>query len=250
MPPVDPIGRVALVTGAGKRLGRAIALDLAAAGCRVVVHYRSSEAEARDTAATIAAAGGEASVLQADLATPTGPGELVAAACALYGRLDVVVGCAAVFRRTPWAEADLAAWQYHMDGNLTAAYLLARAAADCLEDGGSIVTFGDWSGVRPYRDFLPYCVSKAGVIALTQALAQELAPRIRVNCVCPGTVLPPDGAPDAKVAAIAAQTPLGRIGSPADIVAAVRFLTLGSDFTTGVILPVDGGRLIANGTLY
>ena len=115
---------------------------------------------------------------------------------------------------------------------------------------GVIITFGDWSGIRPYKNYLPYCVSKAAVISLTKALAQELAPDIRVNCICPGTILPPEDAPAEKIEQIENATPLGRIGKPEDILAAVHYLTEGSDFTTGVILPVDGGRLVSNSDLY
>lgn len=250
MAAVDLTDRVALVTGAGKRLGRAIALDLAAAGCRVAVHYRGSAREAAETAAACTASGAPAQVFQADLATDDGPASLIDAVVRDLGRLDLLVCCAAVYRKTPWAHATLDDWRFHLDANLTATYQLCRAATPVMTDGGCIVTFGDWAGERPYVDFLPYCVSKAGVIALTKALAQEVAPRLRVNCVCPGTVLPPENASAETIAGIAAQTPLARIGDPADIVAGVRFLVAGSDYTTGVILNIDGGRLIANGRAY
>lgn len=243
-------GKVVLVTGAAKRVGREIALDFAGHGARVVVHYHTSADAAATTAADCRAAGGAAITHDADLTDAAAVDGLIAATLAAYGRLDVVVASASVFARTPWATVTPAEWEAQMRGNLTSTFLLARAAAPVMADGGVIITIGDWSGLRPYKDFLPYCVSKAGVIALSQALAQELAPRLRVNCVCPGTILPPPSAAPAALAQIAAQTPLGRIGDPADVVAAVRFLVEGTQFATGSVLVVDGGRLIANGSAY
>ena len=242
--------RVALVTGSARRVGRAVALDLAAAGYAVAVHYNSSEEEARAAVAEIEENGGRARCFQAELTDDAEVEKLVVDAASAFGRLDVLVTCAATFRKTPWEQVSAADWDYHMNANLRATFVLARAAAPRMADGGAIVTVGDWSGMRPITGYLPYCVSKAGVIALTRALAQELAPRLRVNCVCPGTVLPPAGHSEEERQRIERQTPLQRIGSPDDIAAAVRFLVDGSSFVTGAILPVDGGRLIANSGLY
>lgn len=250
MPPYSIAGKVVLVTGAAKRLGRAIALDMASRGARIAVHYRGSQADAEATVAEIRGLGADAAVFQADLRDPSAVAALVARVVAHFGQLDVMVAAAAVFERTPWPTVEVKDWDFHIGSNLTSTFLLCRAATPVMADGGVIITFGDWSGQRAYRDYLPYCVSKAGVIALTQALAQEVAPRLRVNCICPGSVLPPEDAPPEKIAAIAAQTPLGRLGSPDDIVASVRYLVEGSDFTTGTILTCDGGRLVANGRVY
>jgi NAD(P)-dependent dehydrogenase (short-subunit alcohol dehydrogenase family) len=240
------MARTILITGAAKRVGKAIALDLAQNGDRIAVHYRSSAADANATVSELQVQGSEAAAFAADLTDAQQVDGLVAAITGKFGNLDVVVASAAVFRKTPWSEATEADWDFHVDGNLKATYLLAKAAAPHMNEGGVIVTFGDWSGDRAYTDYLPYCVSKAGVIALTKALAQELAPQIRVNCVCPGTILPPPAATDESVAAICEKTPLGRIGKPADAVAAVRFFVDGSNFATGSVLTIDGGRAVAN----
>jgi pteridine reductase len=137
-----------------------------------------------------------------------------------------------------------------MDANLKATFQLVRACAPRMADNGVIITFGDWTGQHPQKDYLPYCVSKAGVIAMTKALAKELGPRLRVNCVCPGTVLPPESADSAKLERIAASTPLGRIGTPDDVVGAVRFLVEDGGYITGAILNVDGGRSMDGGGVW
>jgi pteridine reductase len=164
-----------------------------------------------------------------------------------FGRIDILVNNAAVFPRTPWAALDEAAWDGVIDTNLKGSFLVAKAAGDRMKAQGSgkIVNIADWAGERPYRDYLPYCISKAGVIALTKALALELAPDVQVNAVAPGPVMLPDDMSAQERAAVVAATPLRRIGSPDDIANAVLFLLEGSDFITGAVLPVDGGRLIA-----
>lgn len=242
--------KVALVTGAARRVGRAVAMDLASGGYRLAVHYRRSREEALQVVAQIEGSGGQAVPFGADLTDDGAVDRLVADVAGTFGRLDVLVTAAAVFRQTPWSQVSATDWDFHMAANLRATFLLAHAAAPRMADGGSIVTVGDWSGERPVRDYLPYCVSKAGVIALTRALAQELAPRLRVNCVCPATVLPPEGHDPEELERIRRQTPLQRLGSPRDVAAAVRFLVDGSDYVTGAVLPVDGGRLVANSGLY
>ena len=247
---MEMCGRVMLITGAAKRLGRAIALDFAASGAAIAVHYRHSASEAAAVVRQIEQAGGCARAFAAELTDAGQVARLVDQTVEAFGRLDVLIACAAGFRRTPWSQVSEADWDAMIDGNLKSTFLLARQCAGRMDPGSSIVTFGDWSGLRAYRDYLPYCVSKAGVIALTKALALELAPDIRVNCICPGTVLPPDHADQAALDRIRAATPLAKIGSPQEIVAAVRFLVCDSSFTTGVVLPVDGGRLIANSGLY
>jgi NAD(P)-dependent dehydrogenase (short-subunit alcohol dehydrogenase family) len=235
--------RVVLVTGAAKRLGRAIAEDFADRGYRVAVHYRSSAAEAEELADALTGA----AAFQADLTDTTAVDRLADAVFAHFGRLDVLVTSAAVFRSTPWPDVSDKDWDFHLDANLKATFRMVRAFSPRMSDNGCIVTFGDWTGQHPQTGYLPYCVSKAGVIAMTKGLAKELAPRLRVNCVCPGTVLPPESADSAKLEQIAAATPLGRIGSPDDIVGAVRFLVEGSGYITGMILNVDGGRSMGGG---
>jgi len=243
-------GKTVLITGAGRRIGHHLAEHLGRQGARIVAHYRSSADEAQALVESLRAAGTEAVSLQAELRDAAETDALVERAAQTWdGGLSVVIACAAVFNRTPWQEVTEADWQHQIENNLTASFHLCRAASHHLQNGGLIVNFGDWAGLRPYAAFTPYCVAKAGVIALSRALAQELAPRLRVNCVCPGTILPPPNATDAQVQEIADNTPLRRIGSPDDIAAAIDFF-ISSDFTTGAVLPVDGGRLIANTGAY
>ena len=240
------MSRTILITGAARRIGRAIALGLVQTGDRVAVHYHTSAAEAAAVVGELQAAGAESASFGADLTAAADVEALAADVTDRFGQLDVVVAAAAVFRRTPWSAVSEDDWDFHMDANLKATFLLARAVAPRMNEGGVIVTFGDWAGERAYADYLPYCVSKAGVIALSKALAQELAPRVRVNCVCPGTILPPSDATEDGLKRIAEMTPLKRIGSPDDAVAAVKFFVEGSDFTSGSILHIDGGRAIVN----
>lgn len=219
---------------------------MATRGARVAVHYRSSAAEAEAVVAEIRSLGTKAQAVQGDLRMAADVERVAREAATAHGELDVVVASAAVFRRTPWESITEEDWDFHIDSNLKSSFLLARATAPLMRNGGVIIFIADWSGMRPYVNYVPYCVSKAGVIALTHALAQTLAPRIRVNCVCPGTVLPPESADASAIERIRANTPMARIGKPEDVVGAVRFLVEGTDFATGSVLVVDGGRLVAN----
>jgi pteridine reductase len=237
-------GRTALVTGAARRLGRAIAEDLASRGARVAVHYRSSAAEAADVVDGIRARGGTAERFAADLADPATVGPLVAAVEQRLGPVDVLVNNASVFYRTPIDTVGEREWDDVMTVNLKVPYLLALTIGRAMQarGAGKIVNLTDIAVDRPYADYLPYSVSKAGLAALTRALAIALAPAVQVNSVAPGPVLEPiDATPD-SVAALVRRTPLGRFGSAADVAAAVRFLIEGSDFVTGTTIAVDGGR--------
>jgi pteridine reductase len=243
---VDIRNKHLLITGGGRRIGRVLALDAASRGARITIHYRSGRDEAEETVAEIARLGSAAVAVRAELTSAAEVRRLVDSAVQAFGPLDALYASAAVFRKTPWKTLDEKAWTFHLDSNLTAVFLLVKEVESRMNDGGVIVTFGDWSATRPYRNYLPYTVSKAGVVALTKALAQELAPRLRVNCICPSTVLPPEDVSEALLATIAERTPLGRIGSPEDVAAAVRFLVEETDFATGSIVTIDGGRLVAD----
>jgi len=239
-------GRTALVTGAAKRVGRTIALELAGRGMNLVVHYHTSRDAALDTVADIRRRGVGAVAVRGDVRSPKTARTAVQAALKAFGRLDVLVNNAATYPRTPFAGLTAKDWDDVLASNLRGPFLFAHAAAKVMlrQDAGKIVNLADWAGVRPYRNYLPYCVSKAGVIALTKGLAKELAPTITVNAVAPGPVLLPETDSPAARRAVIKTTPLHRIGAPSDIARAVIFL-LESDFITGVLLPVDGGRLIA-----
>ena len=236
-------GKAALVTGAGIRVGRAIAVGLAEAGADVAVHYRSSAAPAEETAAMIRGLGRRAETLRADLADPAECGQLVRDAIAAFGGLDVLVHSAANFHRASLQETEAALWDDAMNVNARAAMLLAREAAPNLtQRRGRIVLISDLLAARPERNYLAHAASKAAVEGLVRALAVELAPQVSVNGVAPGTVLVPEGTSEATAARWARQAPLQRNGDPSDVAAAVLFFCTGPDFVTGQILRVDGGK--------
>lgn len=223
--------RIALVTGAGIRVGEAIARALARDGWTVAAHYRTHRPR------------GFASALQADLAAADGPALLAAEFRARHRRLDLLVNSASVFDALPLAGTDAAAFDSQMDLNARAPLLLARALAPMLARArGSVVNVVDvGGGLVPWKGYAAYAASKAALARLTECLALELAPRVRVNGVAPGTVLWPEHYPAARRRALAARIPLGRPGTPEDVAGAVRYLA-DAPFVTGAILPVDGGR--------
>jgi pteridine reductase len=236
-------GRAALVTGAGIRVGRAIALALGEAGADVAVHYNASAEPAEETAAAIRALGRRASVLSADLTVPDAPAELVRRTIDELGTLDLLVHSAANFQRLPLAETDAAVWDASMNLNARAAMLLARAAEPMLRvRHGRIVLVSDFLALQPIRGYVAHSVSKAAVEALVRALAVELAPEVSVNGVAPGTVLVPEGTSPEQAARWAREALLRRNGDPADVAAAVVFLCAGPSYVTGQVLRVDGGK--------
>ena len=239
--------RVVLVTGGARRLGRTIALTLARQRARLAISYRTAGQEARALVEELERAGGEALAVRADVARAADIRRLMDRIGKRFGRLDVLVNCAANFDRTPFASLSESAWDHALDTNLKGPFLCALYASRLMRrhGGGKIINLADWAGVRPYRDYLPYCVSKAGVIGLTKALAKELAPHIQVNAIAPGPILPPPGMGASARSRVAARVPLKRWGSPQDIANTVQFLIEGTDFMTGSVVFVDGGQLIA-----
>lgn len=239
-------GRVALVTGAARRIGRVIALALAGRGANVAVHYRASRAEAEETAAAIAALGVKTMTVRADL---TREGEIEGALDAVkegLGGLDVLVNSASVFARTPIATVTEAEWDAALDTNLKGPFLCSVHAARRMgEAGGAIVNISDSAIEAPYQDYVPYCVSKAGLVALTRALARALAPRVRVNAVGPGPVVTPEDLPDDLAGRMRERIPLKRHCTPEDVANAVVFMVEDGDYITGTCLAVDGGRSLA-----
>jgi pteridine reductase len=245
---VELHGKTALVTGAAKRIGRAVALGLARHGVNIVVHYRGSAADARRTIVEIKALGVDALAVRADQSNARQVRSAVARAIKHFGAIDVLVASAAVYQRTPFDTMTERDWDSHLDVNLKGTFLFALEVGRHMKRrrrAGKIILFADWAAWRPYRHYLPYLVSKAGIICLTKALAKELAPRVQVNAIAPGPVLlPTDVSPHERRAIINA-TLVKRIGNPQDIVNSVLFLIEGGDFITGHTLVVDGGRLIA-----
>jgi NAD(P)-dependent dehydrogenase (short-subunit alcohol dehydrogenase family) len=240
------VGGAALITG-GRRIGAAVAKALAAAGMDVGLSYNKSRAEAEAAAAEITEAGRRAHIAGANLGNPDDCRALVEGTAAAFGRLDVLINMASVYVSTPFDETDEHTWSTVIDVDLRAAFLCARAAVPHMRRGGGgrIINFSDWvaaSGRPRYTGFLPYYVAKAGAIALTEALALELAgDNILVNAVAPGPIIAPPGTTDEELQAVEAATPLGRWGGTDAIVRAVMFL-VETDFVTGETIRVDGGR--------
>jgi len=239
---VDLDGKVALVTGAGTRVGRAIAVALGKAGMRIGVHYYGSEKGARQTADEIVAAGSEARTLPGDLTDPaTGP-RVVEHMSKVFGSLDVLVNSAAVMLRTPVGEVLVEDWDAMFALNLRAPFFLSQSAARAMKDrGGVIINVADLAAFEAWRNYVPHSITKAGVVQMTRALAHALAPKIRVNAIAPGAVLLPEGATTEFRDKLISTTPLGRIGSPEDVAQAVIYL-ISADYVTGETLIVDGGR--------
>jgi pteridine reductase len=241
---------VALVTGSGKkRVGAAVADALARRGYAVAVHYRSSAAEAADTVAALTAHGVEAEAFPADLTDEAAVRGLVAAVLARFGRLDVLVNCAAIWQRKPLEDVTAADVRLHFDTNALSTFLCAQQAGLAMvkqPEGGAIVNVGDWAEVRPYLDYAAYFPSKGAVSAITRCLAVELGtrnPRVRVNEVLPGPVMLPPDLPAAEREHALRATLVKREGSPANVAQAVLAL-IENDFVTGASLPVDGGRTV------
>ena len=243
---MDLADRVALITG-GKRIGAVVATELARRGADVALVYRASRTEAEETAGAIRALGRRAAVLRADLAAPDAAERVVNETVELLGRLDVLVNMASTYRKTAFDDLDVADWDAQMAVDLRAAWLCARASVPHMRRvrGGRIVSFSDWvarSGRPRYVGYLPYYVAKAGVIALTEALALELAPdQILVNAVAPGPIVAPEGTSDEEFAQVERATPLSRWGGEIEIAKTVLAL-VESDFITGETIRVDGGR--------
>jgi len=237
-------GQAALVTGAGRRIGRAIALRLAAEGARVAVHYGHSKDQASAVVAEIQAAGGEAFSVQAELTRIGDIARLFGEAERRFGGLDILVNNAAVFSPTVLPETTEVQWDHVVDSNVKAQFFCAQRAAPLLTRSGRgrIVNFASLGGLLAWPKYTAYCVSKAGVIMLTRCLARELAPAVTVNAIAPGTISFPDDPPELAEGFIR-QAPLKRTGSPEDIADAVSYL-VHAPFVTGQVLVVDGGRSI------
>ncbi len=241
----DLSGKIVLITGAARRLGRAIALTLAAEGADIALHVHTSSGE--DLAGEIAILGRRSWILRADLSRREEAARLSETALATVGRIDILVNNAAVFFPTPLATLNAAVWRTVLQTNLTAPFVLSFLVGRTMQKGGmgKIIQLGDWSGMRPVAGYLPYCVSKSGLLALTQVLAKAFAPQVQVNAVAPGPVLLPDHYTTEQQGALRAHTPLRRLGQVADVVRAVRFLVTGGDFVTGAVYCVDGGCLVS-----
>lgn len=242
--------RVALVTGSGRRrVGRAVAEALAGRGFAIALHYRTAATEAREIVDQWARAGVEAAAFGADLAVEAEARGLVRRAVERFGRLDVLVNCAAIWEPRPLEDVTADDVRRHFEANVLGTFLCAQEAGLAMArqaEGGCIVNFGDWAEARPYPGYAAYFATKGAIPALTRCLAVELAARnrrVRVNAVLPGPAMLPEGLPEAERAEAIRGTLVGREGRPEDLAAAVVFL-VENDFVTGTCITVDGGRTI------
>lgn len=239
-------GKVVLITG-GKRIGAVVATTLAKAGADVALVFNQSRAEADATVAAVREMGRKAVSVQADVSSELDCAQAVEATVSQLGRLDILINMASLYGSKPFDQLSAADWDRQMSVDLRATFLFSRAAAIVMKrvGGGRIINFTDWvvaSGRPRYPGFLPYYVAKAGVKALTEALALELAAdQILVNAIAPGPILAPPDMPAKESASVVRNTPLGRWGGEAEIAKAVMFL-VASDFVTGETIRVDGGR--------
>lgn len=237
-------GKRALVTGGGQRVGQAIALALGRAKMRVAVHYNSSRLGAEATATAIRASGGDAVLLKADLNDRNEARRLADDALTALGGLDLFVASAANFERLPYEGVDDDAFDRAVRLNLAAPFALAHRLTPALRASrGSMVFITCTSATAPFKNYLPYVVSKGAVRQLMRTLALELAPEVRVNAVAPGAVLPPEGMSPEALERLVRQIPLGHHGQATDVAQAVLYLAQAS-FVTGEELVVDGGRTV------
>lgn len=240
-------GACALITGGAKRVGKAIALELASAGANIAITYRSSEKEASQTVFQLKKAGVKAHAFYAESSSGESVRDCVRQIKSKFGGIDILINSAANFIKIPFEQLTEQDFDDSIQVNLKGPYLFSVEIGKIMlkQKRGKIVNISDWAGLRPYKNYIPYCVSKGGLITLTKALAKSLAPHVQVNAILPGAVLLPEDFNRNDKKKIMKETPLQRIGSPRDIAKTVHFLIEGSDFITGALIPVDGGRLIA-----
>ena len=240
---MDLTGKVALVTGAAKRVGKAIVLALAERGCKLVVHYNTSQGEAEQTLLELHNTGHEAIMLQADITQESDVERMIERAVNHFGRIDVLVNNAAIFYRTPIDTVTFDDWEQIMDVNLNGTFYCAHKIGLRMKKlgWGHIINMADVAGQNPWTDYVPYSVSKACVLAFSQGLAMELAPEVMVNTVIPGPVLFQDDTPPEIQQREIEKTLLKSAGTPEEVANLVIFVAE-SDFSTGAVFSVDGGR--------
>lgn len=242
---MDPRGKTALVTGGAVRVGRAISHALFEAGAAVVVHYHNSAADAEGLVEEIRRGGGKASAVAADLSSMKGVQHLARRAVEPFGPVDILVNNASVFPAEDFGDVDEALWERTMAVNLRAPFFLTQALGAQMKRRGAgvVINLGDLAGIQVWSGYAAHAISKAGILHLTRVAARALAPEVRVVAIAPGTVLPPEEMTPEEVQRLAKRTPIGRIGSPQDVVEALLYL-IRSDFVSGETLVIDGGRLL------
>ncbi|MBM4435957.1 MAG: SDR family oxidoreductase [Actinobacteria bacterium] len=240
-------GSTVLITGGARRVGRHVGRRLAERGANIVINFRASAAEAQAACAEFEALGVGALAVQADVSTAPGVQSVLNAARARFGAIEVLVNNASIYGRSPLAQVTEADWLNNINVNLLGpCYGCWLVGLHMRERGrGKIINIADWAVDRPYVDYAPYFVAKGGVVALTKVMAKELAPQVTVNAIAPGPILMPPDFDAATVTAVERAVPLGRIGSPEDIAQTIIYLVEGTDFVTGAVIPVDGGRRVS-----
>ncbi len=240
-------GKTALITGASKRIGRAIAVALAGEGMNLLLHYHRSFQEAEETREMAERFGVKVHLLRADLGKLAQVRRLIREAFRHAPKIHLLVNSAAVFAKTPLGKVREKGWDKFFDVNVKAPFFLSEAIGLRMvrQKQGKIIQLVDWTAYRPRTHYLPYGASKAALVALTRGFAKALAPYVQVNAIAPGPILAARGSTAAQNRKMIQRTPLKRFGEPSDIAEAVRFLVKSTDFVTGAILPVDGGSLIA-----
>lgn len=239
-------GKTALVTGSARRIGRVIAEALARRGVNLILHYNRSHKEAQSAQKELQHLGVRVSLFQADLSHIRTLDQKIGRVLANEGPIHILINNASRFYKTPFGLITEKNWDDLVNSNLKGPFFLTQKIGQAMlkAGAGKIVNIGDWSARHPYKDYLPYSIAKAGVIAMTEILAKTLAPKVQVNCVSPGAVLLPENFPNRTKKEILKKTPLGCLGSPEDIAQGVLFFLEGTDFATGSNLVIDGGQLI------
>jgi NAD(P)-dependent dehydrogenase (short-subunit alcohol dehydrogenase family) len=235
----------AIVTGAGRRIGRAIAVALAERGADIVVHCHRSPGEAETTASHVRALGRRALAIAADQCDWSAVERACREAWELTGGIDILVNNAAIYRRTPLATVSERDWDELLDTDLKGPFAFARFLGPRMKQRGrgKIISIADVGAERVWPGYIPYCIAKAGLVAMTRGLAKALAPEVQVNAIAPGTILWPEDFDEARKEHVLKGVPMGRVGSAGDVARAVCFLVESGDYITGAVLPVDGGRL-------
>lgn len=245
---MDLENKVALITGGVVRVGKAIALGLTKEGVKVALHYYHSTEKAKETSSEIEALGGEALLIQGDFSQVSQIKHVVNTCYQHYERIDILINNAAVYYRSPFGETTENQWDNLLDINLKAPFFCAQFVSNIMkkQNCGKIINIADVAGISPWSGFIPYSASKAGLISITKGMAKALAPDIQVNAVALGTVLLRENATKEEMNEVKNLSLLKKIGTPEDAINAVLFLLKGSDFITGEIIAVDGGRLLMN----
>lgn len=244
---MDLQGATVVVTGGAIRVGRHVAGRLAERGANIVVNYRTSAREAEAAVAEFQGRGVGSLAVQADVSTHGGVQAILDAAVDAFGSVEVLINNASIYDPTPFAELDEADFDRNIAVNLKGPYLGCWLFGRHMQaqGRGKIVNVADWAVERPYVNYAPYFVAKGGVVALTRVMAKELAPHVQVNAVAPGPILMPADFDEETIRAVEQATPLGRIGHPEDIAQTILYLVEGTDFVTGAVIPVDGGRTVS-----